>query len=280
MSEIKMLPKLWTNTYIHICLRPWFWFKGALTYVPDSIVKPPQKYLLCKAHGCLQGVEERLGRMSTDWIIPALSVYWTGVLVAGTLQGDLSVCGSGTVCARLSWLCNGHPVNQNWPRQEPLVLLENLFKKRQYPLGKRNMRCKRGCQGWRDSWAGAKEEQEAHLGRRSREQELSRKRRETGEMQGLEGVSEQGQEWKPLRTELQRKAQEKVPHPKWQWPGEEPTPKKCIKKWGVAKQKEVLLIHNQLNCLEFPNFFKKIFFNPMTECPSSFSSAFRIFLAF
>lgn len=196
-----MLSKLWTNTYIHICLRPWFWFKGTLTCVPDSIVKP-QNYLLCKAHGCLQSVEERPGRMSTDWIIPALSVYRTGFW----WQGDLSACGSGTVCARLSWLCNGHPVHQNWPRKEPVVLLENLFRKGQYPLGKRNMRCKRECQGRRGSWTGAKEKQEAHLGRRSREQELSRKWGETGEMQGLEGVSEQGQEWKPLRIEIQRKA--------------------------------------------------------------------------
>lgn len=39
-----------------------------------------------------------------------------------------------------------------------------------------------------------KEKHEAHLDKRRREQEMPRKGGETGEMQGLEGVSEPGQE--------------------------------------------------------------------------------------
>lgn len=107
-------------------------------------------------------------RMNTDGIIPALCVVVRS-LVAGTLQGDLSACGWRAVCAR------------------------------HFSLGKRNLRCKR------DSWAGAKEKQEAQLGRRKREQEMSKKEGGTAEILGLEGVSEQGQERKPLWTGLQRK---------------------------------------------------------------------------
>lgn len=211
MSEIKILLKLWTNTYIHICLRPWFWFKGALTYMTDSIVKL-QKITYCvKPMGASNRVEEGPGRMNTDWIIPALSV-WDTSLVAGTLQGDISACGSGAVCARHSWFCSGHPVHQNWPRQESVVLLQNLLKKGQNPPGKRNMRCRREFQGRRDSSAGAKEKQEAHLGRRSREQGLSRKGGEKGDARPGGGVWG-GAGMKTFLNRTSEKAQEKVSHP-------------------------------------------------------------------
>lgn len=136
---------------------------------------------------------------------------------------------------------------------------KSLVKNGQYPLGKRNTRCKREFQSRRDSWAGAKEKQEAYLGRRNREQEMSRKGGETGDARPGGGVWA-GAGMKTSLNRIAEKTYEMVPHPKWQWPLEEPTQKKWIKNWGAASQKGPLLIHNPLNCLEFPNFFFLFFF--------------------